>query len=47
MGRQGDHRAINPGPNALPLTKASLDPETWQVHLEASGIFHVTVHGFE
>ena len=22
----------------LPLTKASLDPETWQVHLEARGI---------
>ena len=30
--------AINPGPNALPLTKASLDPESWQVHLEARGI---------
>jgi hypothetical protein len=30
--------AINPGPNALPLTKASLDPDTWQVHLEAMGI---------
>jgi hypothetical protein len=29
--------AINPGPNALPLTAASLDPETWQVHLEARG----------
>jgi hypothetical protein len=27
--------AINPGPNALPLTKASLDPDTWHVHLEA------------
>ena len=30
--------AINPGPNALPLTKASLDPDTWQVYLEARGI---------
>src|SRR5262245_20112702 len=30
--------AINPGPNALPLTTASLDSETWQVHLEARGI---------
>ena len=30
--------AINPGPNALPLTKASLDPDTWQVHLEAAGV---------
>ena len=30
--------AINPGPDARPLTKASLDPETWQVHLEARGI---------
>ena len=30
--------AINPGPNELPLTKASLDPGTWQVHLEARGV---------
>jgi hypothetical protein len=30
--------AINPGPNALPLTAASLDPETWQVRLEAKGV---------
>jgi hypothetical protein len=30
--------AINPGPNALPLTKASLDPDTWLVHLESRGI---------
>jgi hypothetical protein len=30
--------AINPGPNAVPLTRASLDPDTWQVHLEANGI---------
>src|SRR5207237_10550235 len=30
--------AINPGPNARPLTKASVDPETWQVHLEARDI---------
>ena len=30
--------AINPGPNALALTKASLDPDTWQVHLEARGV---------
>ena len=30
--------AINPGPNALPLTNASLDPDTWQVHLEARGV---------
>ncbi len=29
--------AINPGPNALTLTKATLDPETWMVHLEAEG----------
>ena len=30
--------AINPGPNARPLTKATLEPETWQVHLEARDI---------
>src|SRR4026208_1658143 len=30
--------AINPGPNALALTTASLHPQTRQVHLEARGI---------
>jgi hypothetical protein len=30
--------AINPGANALPLTSASLDPDTWRVHLEARGV---------
>jgi len=30
--------AINPGANALPLTSASLDPDTWHVHLEARGV---------
>ena len=30
--------AINPGPRARPLTKATLDPDTWQVHLEARDI---------
>jgi len=29
--------AINPGPNAMTLTVATLDPETWRVHLEAEG----------
>ena len=29
--------AINPGPNAQTLTKATLDPATWMVHLEAEG----------
>ena len=29
--------AINPGPNALPLKVATLDPTTWAVHLEAEG----------
>ena len=28
---------INPGPNAQPITKASLDPDTWMVRLEAEG----------
>ena len=28
---------INPGPNAIHLTKATLDPESWNVHLEAEG----------
>jgi hypothetical protein len=29
--------AINPGPNAVTLQKATLDPQTWAVHLEAEG----------
>jgi hypothetical protein len=28
---------INPGPNAVPIQKASLDADTWLVHLEADG----------
>jgi hypothetical protein len=28
---------INPGPNAVRLTKATLDADTWTVHLEAEG----------
>ena len=28
---------INPGPNAVPLRSATLDPSTWNVHLEAEG----------
>jgi hypothetical protein len=28
---------INPGENAVTLQKASLDPSTWNVHLEAEG----------
>jgi hypothetical protein len=28
---------INPGPSAVPLTKASVDPATWRVHFEAEG----------
>src|ERR671914_1029152 len=28
---------INPGPNAVPLQKASLDPSTWNVRFEAEG----------
>jgi hypothetical protein len=28
---------INPGPNAVAFQKASLDPDTWTVHLEGDG----------
>ena len=28
---------INPGPNAVPMSAAALDPSTWSVHLEAAG----------
>ena len=28
---------INPGPNGVPLQKASVDPATWAVHFEADG----------
>jgi hypothetical protein len=28
---------INPGPNAVPIKTATLDPKGWTVHLEADG----------
>jgi len=28
---------INPGPNAVPIAAATLDPETWSVRIEAEG----------
>lgn len=28
---------INPGPRAVAISKATLDPETWGVHIEADG----------
>ena len=28
---------INPGPNAVPITTATLDPATWAVRIEAEG----------
>ena len=28
---------INPGPNAVPIETATLDPATWSVHIEAQG----------
>ena len=28
---------INPGPNAVPIQKATLDADKWMVHLEADG----------
>ena len=28
---------INPGPNAVALQKATLDPDVWTIHLEADG----------
>jgi hypothetical protein len=28
---------INPGPNAANMQKATLDPDTWMVHIEADG----------
>lgn len=28
---------INPGPNAVKMQKADLDPSTWNVHFEAEG----------
>ena len=42
---------INPGPSAVPLQKASLDADTWMVHLEADGknpsgvILHYVIDG--
>ena len=28
---------INPGPNAFTMQKATLDPDTWMIHIEADG----------
>ena len=28
---------INPGPKAVPIAKATLDPATWTVHIEGDG----------
>ncbi len=28
---------INPGPHAVPMTKAELNPDTWGVHIEGDG----------
>ena len=28
---------INPGPNAVPIETATLDPATWSLHVEAEG----------
>src|SRR5207248_7973928 len=28
---------VNPGPKAAPIRKATLDPATWGVHIEAEG----------
>ena len=28
---------INPGPKAVPMSKATLDPATWSVHIEGDG----------
>ena len=30
-------RTISPGPNAVPIRAASLDPSTWALHFEAVG----------
>ena len=36
---------INPGPNAIPLKVATLDPNTWAVHLEAEGKEKIVIDG--
>ena len=42
---------INPGPNGVQMQKASLNPDTWAVHLEADGkdasgqTMHYTIDG--
>ena len=39
--------AINPGPNAMPLKVAMLDPEKWTVHFEADAKdgTHIVIDG--
>ena len=29
---------INPGPNAIPIKKATVDPVEWSIHIEANGV---------
>jgi len=43
--------SINPGPNGVPLSKATLDPATWMVHFEgdqkttAGANVHIVIDG--
>jgi hypothetical protein len=30
--------AINPGPNAIPIKRATVNPKDWSLHLEADGV---------
>jgi hypothetical protein len=36
---------VNPGPNAMPLKAATLDPTNWMVHFEAEGKEKVVADG--
>ena len=51
MGRQSDHRHGESGPHGVAISKATLDPVSWNVHLEADGkdaagkAFHYVMDG--
>src|SRR5437667_10988274 len=46
LGRQGHNGNDQPGPQAMPITKAELNPDNWTLHLEGgAGAARVVLDG--